>query len=108
MSRPQIFFLLSQYELLERTAQHLSALDLLNLALTCSEVHGIVRESEPVFERLKRVTLCDGHGLKARQQFQSLYAPCHYYVNGKGRQAIYDEEIEVRSEERRVGKECLE
>lgn len=69
-----LLFLLSQYELLERTAAHLSTLDLFHLALACSQLHALVRKSEPVFDRLKRVALCDGRGLVARQEFQGIYA----------------------------------
>jgi hypothetical protein len=92
-----VVFLLSQFELLERTAQHLSTLDLLHLASTCSELYTLIRQSEPIFNRLKRVALCDGHGLKARQEFQGVYALHAWnFVWGKGRKAHYDEELEVR------------
>ena len=92
-----ILFLLLQYELLEGIAQHISTLDLLHLASTCSELYTIIRQSEPIFNRLKRVALCDGHGLKARQEFQGIYALYTMgFVRGKGRKANYDEELEVR------------
>jgi hypothetical protein len=96
MSRSSAFFLLSQYDLLKLTAQYITAVDLLNLASTCSEAYSVIRRSKPVFERLKRVTLCDGRGLLARQQFRLLYSPYYYHVDGKGDEASYDEEIEVR------------
>ena len=47
--------------------QHLRPLA---LALTCSEVYAFVCQSKSIFERLKRVSLRDGHGLRARQEFQ--------------------------------------
>lgn len=92
-----IFPLLSQYELLEQLAQYLSTLDLFHLALTCSEYYNLICQSEPIFDRLKRVALCDGHGLKLRQEFQGIYAlSSRHFVWGKGRKAHYDEELEVR------------
>jgi hypothetical protein len=66
--------LVSQYELLEITASHLSTIDLLNLALTCSQLYNQIRKSEAIFERLKRVALCDGRGLKLRQEYRGLYS----------------------------------
>lgn len=89
-----IVFLFSQYELLMRTAQYLSTLDLLNVGLTCSCLRALVLQSKQVFDRLKRVALCDGLGLRMRQEFRGFY---------KSRPPIYgfhgpetDEEIEVR------------
>jgi hypothetical protein len=72
MSR--ILTLVSQYELLVVTASHLSTIDLLNLALTCSQLYNQIRRSEVIFERLKRVALCDGRGLKVRQEYGGLYS----------------------------------
>jgi len=69
-----IIALASQYELLEITSSYLSALDLLNLASTCSALYAQIRKQETIFKRLKRVTVCDGRGLKARQGFQGLYS----------------------------------
>jgi len=91
-----VLSLLSQYELLEWIARHLSTIDLFYLSLTCSEVYQIVRQSETVFQRLKRLSLCDGRGLKARQEFKGLQRPYYFYDEGKGYRANYDEEIEVR------------
>lgn len=96
MSQNPIVSIFSQYELLERTAQHLSTLDLLYLGLTCSDIYVLVRKSHRVFEQLKRLTVCDGRGLIPRQQFQGLYQPDYYYIDGKGPRPEFDEEIEVR------------
>jgi hypothetical protein len=93
-----VLFLLSQYELLERLAQYLRTVDLINLALTCSEYYGRIRQSEQIFERLKRVALCDGRGLKSRQEFSGEFALSdrHFKWGPCGRKANYDEEVEVR------------
>jgi hypothetical protein len=72
MSR--VLTLVSQYELLVVTASHLSTIDLLNLALTCSQLYNQIRKSEAIFERLKRVALCDGRGLKVRQEYRGLHS----------------------------------
>jgi hypothetical protein len=76
MSSPQrdILYLLSQYELLEITAQNLSTLDLYNLALSCGELYERILRSKDIFNQLKRLCLCDGRGLKARQEFSGIYA----------------------------------
>jgi len=93
-----IVHLLLQYELLERTAQHMSTLDLLNLASTCFKLYTLIRRSENVFNRLKRLALCDGHGLKERQDFSGIYKiHSNAYLWGPtGRKPYNDEEIEVR------------
>jgi len=92
-----IISLLAQYELLERTAHHLSTLDLFHLALTCTDLYKLIRESDAIFERLKREALCDGHGLSARQNFSGLYAPDYYYhEDGHLWKCLYDEELEIR------------
>jgi hypothetical protein len=92
-----IVSMLSQYELLELAAQHLSTLDILSLALTCSKLYTLIRRSENIFNRLKRVALCDGNGLKERQEFRGIYEP-HPWRFGwtNGMKAHHDEEIEVR------------
>ncbi len=92
-----IIALLSQYELLERTANYISTLDLFHLALVNQELYTLIRNSEPIFDRLKSVALCDGHGLKMRQDFKGIYelGP-EDFIWGKGRKAHYDEELKVR------------
>lgn len=90
-------FLLSQYELLERTAHHLSAMDLSNLAPTCHDLYSIILESPPVFNKLKRLTICSGQGLHKRQTFTRLYKPYYNeFFNPHMYGSRYDEEIEVR------------
>jgi hypothetical protein len=92
-----IVALLSQYELLKRIANFLSTLDLFYLALTNSKLHTLIRKSEPIFDRLKSVALCDGHGLKMRQEFKGIYElRAEDYVWRTGRKAHYDGELEVR------------
>ncbi len=84
--------ILDQYELLDLTAHHLRPIDLFNTALTCKRLHSIVLRSKSTFERLKRVTLCDGTGLRARQEYTGLFA-WRYLSNKK---PFYDEEIEAK------------
>jgi hypothetical protein len=96
---PNISLLCSQYELLEYIAQHLSTLDLFHLASTCSELFTVIRKSEPVFNRLRRLCLCDGRGLIARQEFRGIYALRDTdSTSGRdgGGKCHYDEELEVR------------
>jgi hypothetical protein len=87
-----LVFLLSQYQLLELTAKHLSTIDLYHTALACSDLHGMILKSENIFKKLRRVALCDGSGLRARQSFSGIYNGCPYRF---GRPS-YEEEIEVR------------
>jgi len=93
-----LLFLVSQYEILEKIAQYLSTLDLFHLASTCSELYTNIRQNESIFEHLKCLALCDGNGLKARQEFRSLYGLCEGldFARGKWGRAVYDEELEVR------------
>ena len=71
-------------------------LDLLHLASTCSELYTLIRRSEPVFNRLKRLCLCDSHGLKIRQDFKGTFAlKASDFRWGRNRRAHYDE-LEVR------------
>jgi hypothetical protein len=93
-----LLFLVSQYEILEKIAQYLSTLDLFHLASTCSELYTNIRQNESIFEHLKCLALCDGNGLKARQEFRSLYGLSEGldFARGKWGRAVYDEELEVR------------
>lgn len=90
--------LLSQYNILTKTAEYLSTLDLLYLGLANSRFYAVILQSPPIFTRLKLTALCDGTGLIARQNFQGIYYALRPddYVMGKGRKAHYDEELEVR------------
>ena len=94
----KITSLFSQYELLTETSKYLSTLDLLHLASTNSELHALIRKNEQVWDYLKREALCDGYGLKARQDFTQIYALAEPddFIFGDGRKAHYDEEVEVR------------
>lgn len=94
----KIISLFSQYELLTQTSKYLSTLDLLHLASTNSELQALIRQNEQVWDCLKREALCDGYGLKARQDFTRIYALAdpRDFIFGDGRKAHYDEEVEVR------------
>ena len=87
-----LVFLLSQYQLLELTAKHLSTIDLYHTALACSDLYEIILKSENIFKKLRRVVLCDGSGLRARQSFSGIYNGCP----GRFGRPSYEEEIEVR------------
>ncbi len=91
--------LLSQYTILTRAAEYLSTLDLFHLAIASSDFYAIILHSAPVFNRLKSTALCDGTGLKERQEFRGIYAlnsdkDCRW--GPTGRRPCYDEELEVR------------
>ncbi|KAH7418522.1 hypothetical protein BKA64DRAFT_590562 [Cadophora sp. MPI-SDFR-AT-0126] len=91
-----ILSMLSQYELLERVAHYLTPRDLFHLASTNVQLYTLILKSEPIFARLKRVTLCDGHGLTMRQDFRG---PLYELYTGPYLERIgppYDEELEVR------------
>lgn len=94
---PTIISLLDQYELLELTAKYISTLDLFHLALSNSSLYNMILKSKPIFDRLKSFAVCDGHGLKSRQEFSGIYElhPQHF-LWGNGRKAHFDEELEVR------------
>jgi len=96
--------LLGQYPILVKTARYLSAIDLLNVAKTCHDLHASIIENPRVFERLKRENICDGSGLKARQEYTGLYqCKVSSIWGGAFRQkgelptkCLNDEEVEVR------------
>lgn len=93
-----IIFIFSQYELLTRTAEYLSTLDLFHTALTCHELYTSILKSPQVFNKLKRVAICDGHGLKKRQgpDHWSLGKGFQNYINPWTGGPAEEEEIEVR------------
>lgn len=70
--------LFSQYELLEITAEYISAVDLFHTALTCRDLYQLIRSSDSTFTRLRDTTLCDGSGLRARQEFKGRYNGLRY------------------------------
>jgi hypothetical protein len=89
--------LLRQYEILKQMANFLSTIDLFHLALTDSELYTLILQSQGIFNRLKSVALCDGHGLKARQEFNGNYeVDADHCIWGRGRKSHFDEEIKVR------------
>lgn len=87
-----ILSLFSQYELLTRTASYLSTVDLYRTAMTCSVLYGLIRQSDAIFASLKKVGLCDGSGLRARQTLAGFYHPNDCWGGGKESQdAKHDE-----------------
>lgn len=88
--------LLTQYELLQHMAQYLSARDLFNTALACQDLYSCILMSLSVFRRLKRLTICDGSGLRKRQDFTGLYKPYSGPLKMLSGAPYYDEEIEVQ------------
>ena len=104
---------LSQYQLLELLANYVSTKDLYHLGRTCSELFSCIVKPANTFTRLKRVSLCDGSGLKARQNYdsplynglQSLGIMNWRLMPGQRRRSCHcQEEVEVRV----WGKNCDE
>lgn len=85
--------LFSQYEILLRTAQYLTIHDLISLGSASKEAHSLILKSDSIFSRLKRTSLCCGHGLKARQDF--IY-PYNLEITFRRNLPQHDEELEVR------------
>ncbi|KAK3682784.1 hypothetical protein B0T22DRAFT_471962 [Podospora appendiculata] len=109
---PELHFnhLLACYPILSTLASHVSALDLLNLALTSRANHAHILASPPIFAKLRRSCVCDGHGLRDRQDQTGLYK--HYSkgytppgprVPDAEEDIDSDEEIEVRVFNRTCG-----
>ena len=59
-------YLFSQYELLRLTANYLTFVDLYHLASTCTTMFAQIRKCNNIYAALKRLTLCDGSGRRAR------------------------------------------
>ncbi|KAL8381928.1 hypothetical protein RB595_005942 [Gaeumannomyces hyphopodioides] len=72
---PNLTTVIGQYPVLQALAAHSSALDLFNLALSSKAHHDIIAASASRFRRLRASCLCDGHGLKLRQDQKGLYSP---------------------------------
>ncbi|KAI2618535.1 hypothetical protein GGS26DRAFT_380098 [Hypomontagnella submonticulosa] len=85
---PVLLDLITQYPILTTLASYLSTLDLFHLALTSRTHHAPILSSPSVFAVLRRDSLCDGRGLRRRQQTWNYRYP--------GRKIHHDEEIEVR------------
>ena len=71
-----LVYTVSQYQLLEGIATYVSAKDLFSLSLTCSDMHELILKPTTVFNKLKRLTLCDGSGLRETHQFCEPQAKC--------------------------------
>jgi hypothetical protein len=88
--------LISEYPILLSLSPFVSALDLLNIALTCKANYLYIASSKRIFNVLRRQSLCDGHGLAERQAFAGLYSLEHRHYNWGGERHIWqDEAIEV-------------
>ena len=92
--------LFSQYEMLHITARYLSTIDLFHIALACSDLYTLIRKPDEKFRRLTQLTLCDGSGLQARQNFEGIYSGVPRYkvdpLYDHGPRRHGEEEIEVR------------
>ncbi|CAI7601131.1 unnamed protein product [Penicillium manginii] len=86
--------ILSQYEILKRIAKYISTLDLFHVGLVCSDLHAYIFESDIIFDKLKRLNLCDGRGLAMRQNYAELYKA--YGAKSQPQAGLEDEEIEIR------------
>ena len=65
-------YLCTQYGLLRGLAQYLTTIDLFNIALTCKHLNDLILGQQRTFEELKKLNLCDGSGLRARQEESKL------------------------------------
>ena len=86
-----IYRIFSKYELLELTAQYLSTMDLYHVALTCSDTFELIMKLMSTFHRLRRVSSCDGSGLKARQDYAGVR-----YSNHPSFRRPREEEVELQ------------
>jgi hypothetical protein len=93
---PALTDLTSHHPILSALAPCLSTLDLFSLAQTCRANYSVILASRPVFNVLRRACLCDGRGLKHRQNFTGRYSDRTSYVWGETRKIWQDEPIEVR------------
>jgi hypothetical protein len=65
---------LSQHPILASLAPFLSTLDFYHLGLTSRTHYAYILSSRRVFDVLRRQCLCDGGGLRKRQDFAGLYS----------------------------------
>ncbi|EGP85123.1 uncharacterized protein MYCGRDRAFT_95372 [Zymoseptoria tritici IPO323] len=95
---PVLADLLSQYPIITSLSAFVSTSDLHHLALTSHACRAPIARS---FERLMRDCLCDGRGLKMRQNFEGPYWCRDHDWGGALRRSIgsgasFDEPVEVR------------
>ena len=89
--------LTAQYPVLNCLSSWLSTLDLYRLSLTSKHVYNHILASKSVFETLKRTTLCDGHGLQKRQDFDGPYRTANWSLwFGHAPRVEQNEPIEVK------------
>ncbi|KAI2620594.1 hypothetical protein GGR54DRAFT_601612 [Hypoxylon sp. NC1633] len=89
---PVLSDLVSQYPVLTTIANYLSTLDLFYLGLTCRGCHADNLSSTKVFDTLRRNCLCDGLGLRRRQNIRNRSG----HMLGNGGRSSQDEEIEAK------------
>lgn len=89
--------LISQYPILTTLASQIPTLDLLNLGLTSMIYYDYILASSSGWTKLKSICLCDGQGLRDRQDLKGLYRLTSWqYIWGHSRKIHEDEEIEVK------------
>lgn len=93
---PSLECLIGQYPVLRCLSSWLSTLDLFHLALISRDSYKHILASRSVFNHLKRTALCDGHGLRQRQNFEGPYRPATGTRLGREPRLWADEPIEVR------------
>lgn len=93
---PTLQSITAQYPVLSCLSSWVSTLDLFHLSLTSKHFYDHILASKPVFDHLKRTALCDGRGLKRRQNFEPPYRLATGTKFGKEQKCWTDEPIEVR------------
>ncbi|KAI8170285.1 hypothetical protein K4K49_004969 [Colletotrichum sp. SAR 10_70] len=94
---PSLANLISSYPILSSLTQYVSTLDLYHVALTSRSNHASILGSSVIFDRLKRLCLCDGRGLARRQNFTGPHRIHYWKLKLKQEPRIdFDEPIEVR------------
>lgn len=100
ISSEKLAFLISNYPILGSLASQLSSIDLFHLSLTCKAFYEEIRASESVWHTLRRVCLCDGHGLSDRKNLRGFYriydSRYGHDCSPNSRSIKRDEEIEVQ------------
>lgn len=94
---PSLQSITTQYPILTCLSSWLSTLDLYHLSLASKHFYTHILANKSVFDRLKRTALCDGRGLKQRQNFEGPFElKDRRYVRGDRRRVWSDEPIEVQ------------